>query len=47
LRKAIDAIIGDPARQAEMEQAMRSLARPNAAEEMADELLRLAKEPSR
>jgi UDP-N-acetylglucosamine--N-acetylmuramyl-(pentapeptide) pyrophosphoryl-undecaprenol N-acetylglucosamine transferase len=47
LRKAIEAIIGDAARQSQMEQAMRSLARPNAAEEMADELLRLAKEPSR
>ncbi|MCX6412954.1 MAG: UDP-N-acetylglucosamine--N-acetylmuramyl-(pentapeptide) pyrophosphoryl-undecaprenol N-acetylglucosamine transferase, partial [Actinobacteria bacterium] len=47
LRKAIDAIIGDAARQATMEQAMRSLARPNAAQEMADELLRLAEESTR
>lgn len=42
LRKAIDAIIGDSERQTRMEQAMRTLARPAAAHEMADELLRLA-----
>lgn len=47
LRKAIDAILGDVERQTRMEQAMRALARPNAAQEMAGELLRLAEEPGR
>ena len=43
LRTTIDALIGDPARRETMESAMRSLARPEAAVTIADELLGLAR----
>ena len=42
LRDAIDGVLGDADRRAQMEAAMRSLARPNAADEMATILLELA-----
>lgn len=47
LRKAIDGIVGDIERRGVMEQAMLSLARPNAAQEMANELLLLAEGTTR
>ena len=42
LREAIDRVLGDAERRAGMEVAMRGLARPDAAREMADVLLDLA-----
>ncbi len=42
LRRAIDAIVSDDARRAAMEAAMATLARPYAAEEVAEQLLQLA-----
>ena len=42
LREAIDRVLGDPDRRADMERAMGELARPDAARAMADELERLA-----
>lgn len=42
LREAIDRVLGAPARREQMETAMASLARPNAAREMADVLMQLA-----
>jgi UDP-N-acetylglucosamine--N-acetylmuramyl-(pentapeptide) pyrophosphoryl-undecaprenol N-acetylglucosamine transferase len=39
----VDELLGDPARLAEMSEAMRSLAKPDAADVVADELVALAK----
>jgi UDP-N-acetylglucosamine--N-acetylmuramyl-(pentapeptide) pyrophosphoryl-undecaprenol N-acetylglucosamine transferase len=39
----VDELLADPARLSAMRQAMRTLARPNAAEEIAEELIRLAR----
>ena len=47
LRKAIDAIVGNSERRSQMEHAMQTLARPNAAQEIAGELLRLAERAKR
>jgi UDP-N-acetylglucosamine--N-acetylmuramyl-(pentapeptide) pyrophosphoryl-undecaprenol N-acetylglucosamine transferase len=40
----VDELLGDPGRLARMSEAMRALAKPHAAEEIADELVRLAGE---
>jgi UDP-N-acetylglucosamine--N-acetylmuramyl-(pentapeptide) pyrophosphoryl-undecaprenol N-acetylglucosamine transferase len=40
----VDELLGDPARLARMSEAMTALARPRAAEDIADELLRMAQE---
>jgi UDP-N-acetylglucosamine--N-acetylmuramyl-(pentapeptide) pyrophosphoryl-undecaprenol N-acetylglucosamine transferase len=47
LRAAVDAIAGDPARREAMAAAARGLARPDAAREIAGEVLAAAGEPSR
>ncbi len=42
LRRELDALLRDPARRSAMAGAMRALARPRAADEIADEILALA-----
>jgi UDP-N-acetylglucosamine:LPS N-acetylglucosamine transferase len=42
LRRQVDELLADPERLQKMGEGMRSLARPNAADEIAKELLRLA-----